>query len=383
METLLTVALAVLTLLLLVLSAVFLHRFATFPSLPTQTVKLVEEPSVSIVVPVRDEVETVESCITSLIELDYADKEILVVDGGSTDGTRDVLERYSEDIEILDEGKLLEGWVGKNWACHLGSQRCRGELLLFSDGDTVHSRDSLRSSVNYVLNNRVEMLSLYPGLVMKGFWEKLMLPTIAHSIFLFTGGNDVNRDEKEKWVGNGQYMLFRRETYRRIGGHEAVRNRVDEDYKLAERVKKAGFRLRVLSAPNALQTRMYSNLRDLWEGWVKNSFAVMGDKLTRAVSGIFSVFIFLLLPYLLLFAGIFSFPSEGLNPLLLWGGLMSLIVYGRIGGVYVGVKADLKYLPLFPMSVTLYLIILLESAARGLLGMEVAWKGRRYQTRNL
>lgn len=379
----LTLALAVLTLLLVTLSTIFLYKFATFPSLPKQRAKLREEPLVSIVVPVRNQVETVESCIRSLIELDYANKQILVVDGGSTDGTTDVLERYSEDIQILDEGKLPDGWVGKNWACHLGFRRSVGELLLFTDGDTVHGPNSLRSTVNYLLNNGLDMLSLYPRLVMKGFWEKLMLPTIAHSIFLFTGGTDVNRDDREKWIGNGQYMLFPRETYKRVGGHEAVRNHVDEDYRLAERVKKAGLRLRVLSAPNALQTRMYSNLPDLWEGWVKNSFAVMGDNPAKAVSGILSIFVFLLLPYLLFLVGIFSLPSVGWNPLFLWGGLMSLILYGRAAGLYLGLKADLRYLPLFPISVVLYLTILLESAARGIMGMEVTWKGRRYRTDNV
>jgi chlorobactene glucosyltransferase len=372
---------ASLTVSLLATSASFLYQFAIFPALPRQAVPLAEEPSVSIVVPVRDEAHTVERCIASLKALNYPNTQIIFVDGNSTDGTRDVLQRHSDDVQVMDEGDLPKGWVGKNWACHRGFQQSRGEFVLFTDGDTIHSPESLKSSVNYLMNNEVDLLTVYPRLVMRGFWEKLMMPTIAHAIFLSSGGAAVNDDSKHRWFANGQYLLFRRSAYERIGGHEAVKSRVEEDYRLAERIKEAGLRLRVLSAPWALKTRMYSSLEELWEGWVKNSFAVMGDKPFKSLAEILYIFVFLLLPHLILLNGILSAPSEGVNSALVWGSIMNLILYGRIGGLYIGLKADLRYLPLFALSTILHMAILSESAARGLLGMKVKWKEREYLAR--
>ncbi|MCP8304118.1 MAG: hypothetical protein H3Z50_01395 [archaeon] len=90
-----------------------------------------------------------------------------------------------------------------------------------------------------------------------------MIPTMAYIIFLFSLRPNVNDDDGSSWLGNGQYILIRRSVYENVGGHKAVWNRIDEDYRLAEKVKKSKFRLRLLYAPHALQTRMYRNFREL------------------------------------------------------------------------------------------------------------------------
>ncbi|MCP8304119.1 MAG: glycosyltransferase [archaeon] len=102
----------------------------------------------------------------------YAKKEIIVVDGNSTDGTGNILEGFQEKIEVLEEENLPEGWVGKNWACSVGYKRSKGEFLLFTDGDTIHSKDSLTLTVNYLLKNQVDMLSLYPKFIMNTFFGR-------------------------------------------------------------------------------------------------------------------------------------------------------------------------------------------------------------------
>ncbi|HZD12672.1 MAG TPA: glycosyltransferase family 2 protein, partial [Candidatus Binatus sp.] len=116
-----------------------------FPSLPDrgEIVETIPLPRVSIVLPVRNQGKTLEECLASLINIDYSNKEIIVVEGGSTDETEAILGRHRDKIKLTREEALPVGWVGKNWACHLGYKEAKGELFLFTDGDSVHSHDSL------------------------------------------------------------------------------------------------------------------------------------------------------------------------------------------------------------------------------------------------
>ena len=120
-----------------------------FPILPpVQSIPSSSElPLVSIILPVRNQSSTLNDCLNSLVTLDYSNRQIIVVEGSSTDGTKQILEKYDSKIIHVKEDTLPDGWVGKNWACHLGYEKAEGDLLLFTDGDSIHSRDSLSRTV--------------------------------------------------------------------------------------------------------------------------------------------------------------------------------------------------------------------------------------------
>src|SRR3989442_1382869 len=118
-----------------------------FPVLPNQTGTGSNVRLVSVILPVRNQAKTVSDCVRSLVGLEYPNKEIIIVDGGSTDGTRELVQKFADEITLVDEEPLPVGWVGKNWACHIGYKKSLGELLLFTDGDSVHATDNLARSV--------------------------------------------------------------------------------------------------------------------------------------------------------------------------------------------------------------------------------------------
>src|SRR6266849_2460369 len=91
-----------------------------FPTLPAQTRTGSNVPLVSIILPVRNQAGTVSDCVSSLVGLEYSNKEIIVVDGGSTDGTQELVQKFAHEITLVDEEPLPVGWVGKNWACQPG-----------------------------------------------------------------------------------------------------------------------------------------------------------------------------------------------------------------------------------------------------------------------
>ena len=350
-----------------------------FPTLPNHTGTGSNVPLVSIILPVRNQARTVSDCVRSLVGLEYPDKEIIVVDGGSTDGTRELVQKFAHEITVVDEEPLPVGWVGKNWACHLGYKKSRGELLLFTDGDSVHAIDSLARSVNYLRAENADLVTLAPGTILRSFWERLLQPPIFLLIMILVGGKLVNDDNRLNAIGNGQYMLFRREAYDRIGGHYAVRDKIIEDYSLGRLLKRAGMRLRFVTASDALGVRMYASLGEIWRGWRKNFYTVSEKHmLPRAVTRIFLMFTFLVLPFAVLSYGILLAAATPLNAYLVAGLFMSGLLWLGIVMLDNSIGVSPLYALMFPLAIIVYIFIGIDSTVRGSLGFGFSWKGRVY-----
>ncbi len=343
-----------------------------------------ETPLVSIILPVRNQSSTLDDCLNSLVTLDYSNRQIIVVEGSSTDGTKEILEKYDSKIIQVKEDTLPDGWVGKNWACHLGYEKAEGNLLLFTDGDSIHSRDSLSRTVQSLQATQADMLSLAPRPILKTFWEKVMQPPIFLLIMLFVGGKWVNDDRRLNALGNGQYMLFRREAYEKIGGHKSVKDKITEDYNLARLLKRSALRLRVFSTRDALGVRMYSSLAEIWRGWRKNFYAVAGTHSTlRSVLRLVLMLTLFVLPFVVLLWGIISFPTNPVNPYLLAGVFTVTLLWIGILVLDRSIEVGLGYALLLPVAVLIYSGIGIDSTVRGVFGLGFSWKGRVYgqQTR--
>jgi len=350
-----------------------------FPTLPAQTGTGSNLPLVSIILPVRNQAGTVSDCVSSLVGLEYPNKEIIVVDGGSTDGTRELVLKFAHEITLVDEQPLPVSWVGKNWACHLGYKKSRGELLLFTDGDSVHATDSLARSVNYLEAENADLVTLAPGTILRSFWERLLQPPIFLLIMILVGGKLVNDDHRQNAIGNGQYMLFRREAYDKIGGHYAVRDKIIEDYSLGRLLKKAGMRLRFVTASDALGVRMYASLGEIWRGWRKNFYTVSErHMLARAVTRILLMFTFLVLPFVVLGYGVFLAIAAPLNAYLIAGLFMSGLLWLGIVMLDNSIGVSSLYALMFPLAILVYILIGIDSTVRGSLGYGFSWKGRVY-----
>ena len=351
-----------------------------FPALPVGAAHTSNPSLVSIILPVRDQAKTVGECVTSLVGLDYPEKEIIVVDGNSSDGTRDILHSFDGKIRLVEEELLPQGWVGKNWACHMGYQRARGDLLLFTDGDTIHSRDSLAKTVSYLEVTKADLVTLAPAAILRTFWEKLLQPPIFWLIMMFVGGKWVNDDSKPRWaLGNGQYMLFRREAYDKVGGHHAVRDRISEDYSLGRLIKAKGLKLRMVTASDSLGVRMYSSLSEIWRGWRKNFYSVSGNHpLFRAAYRLALLFTFLVLPFVVLGYGVYLAPTAPLNVYLVTGVFMAFFLWLGLIILDRSIGVSPLYALLLPFAVLFYIAIGIDSTIRGALGMGFSWKGRVY-----
>ena len=343
---------------------------------------------VSIVVPARNEAVNIVACLRSLAASEYPDFEIVVVDDRSDDRTaelaRSVPRGNAERIVVLDGQLLPPGWLGKPWACRQGAIEARGELLLFTDADTTHGPRLLARAVAGLQQEGADLLTVVGRQLMESFWERLVQPQVFLVMLLrFPDFERVARNDR--WrdaIANGQFLLFRAGAYTRIGGHESVRDEVAEDLALAQRVKRAGLRLRIRSAEHDLATRMYRSLGQLVEGWSKNivmgglqSFPPVLRPLVPPASFFGGIGLWIVAPLVLLLR------ATGLGPdlppgLVLW----AATVYGLSAVLWCwftrAMKAPLAYGLLYPLGAAVGSFIFLRAWIRG---RTVEWKGRRYR----
>ena len=234
-------------------------------------------PVVSVIVPARNESRNVERVLASLAATTWPAVEILLVDDRSEDDTAEraeaVAARHPGRIRVLRGAPLPDGWLGKPWACHQGARAARGELLLFTDADTRHAPDLLPRAIAALEEDEAGAVSLAGRQLMETFWERLVQPHVFTAMLARYPRHD-RPLPPERWRGaiaNGQYILIRREVYEAVGGHEALRGEVVEDLRMAQRLVRAGHRLSLRSAEDGFATRMYDGLRELVEGWSKNT----------------------------------------------------------------------------------------------------------------
>src|SRR6478609_2738609 len=125
-------------------------------------------PKVSVILPARNEEMFIEKCINSLLEQDYENYEIIAIDDRSDDNTGEIIKKIakknSKIVYVLAEPKP-ERWTGKNWACMEGFRRSSGELLLFTDADTFHTKKTISLAVDHLLSEELDALTVIPKML--------------------------------------------------------------------------------------------------------------------------------------------------------------------------------------------------------------------------
>ena len=158
-----------------------------------------------------------------------------------------------------------------------------------------------------------------------------------------------------------------------------MRDKIVEDYNLARMVKQVGFRLRFVTAQDALGVRMYASLAEIWRGWRKNFYTVSEKRmLLKAITRIVLMFTFLVLPFVILGYGIVIGTTNLLNPYLFSGAFMAGLLWLGIIILDRSIGVSSAYALLFPLAIILYIGIGVDSTVRGALGLGFTWKGRVY-----
>lgn len=339
----------------------------------------------SVIIPARNEAAMIERCVRSILASTYTPLEVLVVDDRSTDDTAAIVARIAKEdarLRLVRGAELPEGWYGKPWACVQGLRASTGEILCFTDADTVHEPELLARSVRGMEEMDAALFTVMPTQACLTWSERLILPQFFYILAARFHPAVVNKARRPKdAIANGQYIMMTRAEYERVGTHERVKHEVAEDLALGQEVMKAGGKVRMVYALEFMTTRMYTSWAHLREGFSKNLF--MGAK--RSLQGhpilmriapylVGATFIIWILPPVALLLQAFGVPFWAHGPAL--AATISSFLFWVLFSL--GLEVPLWYGLLYPVGALGALDIALRSAIRG--SRRIEWKGRVYGT---
>ena len=342
-------------------------------------------PLISVIIPARNEQRNIRRCIQGLLSQTYPNIEIIVVDDRSTDGTPQILEELTRNnlgVKVIHGTELPPGWAGKPHALVQGAEAAHGEWLCFMDADTFGEPELLCSTYLQALKSQADMFSILTDQELGSFWERTVLPLVFLGLSYGFPADKVNDPSLPDAIANGQFILIKCNVYDQVGGHSAVKDRIDEDKAIAVVVKRAGYRLIVADGRKVATTRMYTSLAEMWEGWTKNIYLGLQDRLGLLLFGAFiGLVVSIVLPVWLfgglawliqsggLVAWVVALEAAVLWGYLLWKRLQACRAFGIPGG----------YALTFPLGALVFTAMMVASAYYVLSGRGVIWKGRRYR----
>jgi 4,4'-diaponeurosporenoate glycosyltransferase len=339
----------------------------------------IRSAAVSVIIPARNEEHNLPTLLGSIASQSVKPLEVIVVDDGSTDRTAEVARQHG--ARVIASKPLPEGWRGKTWACHQGAQAATGDLWLFLDADTWFEPEGL-GQVLAAYSGGEAATRESPALCASGEMRRSAetpprRPGGALSIGPFHAVRRVYEDLSlffnfNMTVGTvpdglfGQMLLVDCESYRQVGGHEAVKGRTLENFFLARQFRAAGLLAGSATGRGVLAFRMYpGGLGELIEGWTKG-FASGAGQTPRGV-------LFLVVGWMigLMLAPIgWAVTGDGLA----WGAAY-LLCAGQVHRLSRRIGAFRWFTALlYPVPLIFFFAVFARSAMRS--GKSVTWKGR-------
>jgi chlorobactene glucosyltransferase len=347
-----------------------------------------DAPLVSILIPVRNEEHRVlRESISSILAQDYGRFEVIAVNDRSIDASGAILKAMAETdarLRIIEGRELPSGWLGKPHAMRQALEHARGLWVLATDADMIFDETALRTAMARVMADKADALTLIPHFESASFWERVVIPAWAWVLLMVTLVYRVNNPRSPRSLGIGGFFLIRRAALKRVNDYDELKDEVAEDFRLAEMLKRSGARLRIEFAPRLLRTRMYANLRELWECHIKNWFAGADYSLMLAVLSVAGVYAIGVAPPLIAVVCAIAMAAgadASLSRLLISTALtwaLQVLILALFNRRF---KVPLLYALLTPLGLAMLYAILLDSALRITFGKGVTWKGRRVYER--
>ena len=328
-----------------------------------------EWPRVSVLVPAKNEEDTLFAAVQSLLQVDYPNLEVILINDRSTDRTGEVAERLAQldpRIRRIDIEQLPEGWLGKVHALQQGVRASSGEWLLFTDADVHFAPQALKKAVAYCLQYRKGFLALFPELVnIRGL---VGMTQAAFGVMLLSllDPTRIADPQSKAAMGVGAFNLVQKEYIEPQAGLEWLRMELADDAGLGLMMKQRGANPDILSGRELVSLDWYPNLTAMLNGVLQR--CIMGSNYHPLLFAITCTFMFVCLavPLFLSFAlssstplawlflrayvipviamqagaknfGISGYSLWGISigyAIILYGMLRSLVICIHHGGVY-------------------------------------------------
>ena len=331
-------------------------------------------PRLSVVIPARNEERKLEGALRTVLGQDYPHLEAILVNDRSTDGTGRTMEHLTAgrgDATVIQVEELPEGWLGKNNAIHVGTERASGDWLLFTDGDIHFHPAAFRRAIAYAEERSLDHLTLVPELKLSGYWLRGVVAFFYTAFLVHRGYYKANIPSSEMGVGIGAFNLIRREAYDEAGGYKALAQRPDDDLALGGRVKKLGLRQELALGHGLLEVEWYASLGEFFCGVEKNSFAALGYSVPKVV------FYAAEIPALTAWPFAAAFLASGPTAALYAGSVAAQVATFAVCNRFLRGRVFLLALG-YPACALLFSYALLRSALLALARGGIYWRGTFY-----
>jgi hopene-associated glycosyltransferase HpnB len=341
--------------------------------------KLPAWPSVTAVVPARNEADGIGESIGSLFRQNYPGEwSVILVDDDSNDGTADAARQAAaalkaeERLEVVAGATLPAGWTGKLWAVKQGIDAAQArpkppEYVLLTDADIVYDPEVLHGLVARAENSGLVLTSLMVKLRCESLAERSLIPAFVFFFQMLYPFPWVNRTGGATAAAAGGCMLVRAEVLRQAGGIEAIRGALIDDCALAKLLKARGpIWLGLTDRVHSI--RRYPHLGDIRQMVARSAYAQLRYLPALLAGTVAGMALAYLAPVL-----IAAFGSGGARIMGLWAWSVMALVFMPTLRLY---RMSLWWGLALPAIALCYMLFTLDSALQFARGRGGLWKGR-------
>jgi hopene-associated glycosyltransferase HpnB len=335
-------------------------------------------PSVAVIVPARNEAQTIAQVVSGLAAQDYPGEfSIVIVDDHSDDGTAEMARRAASENRAEDRFRtvtaspLAPGWTGKVWAMNEGVSSVASSppaFFWFTDADVAHAPDTLRSLVSRACTDRLALASLMVLLQAKTRPERALIPAFLYFFLMLYPPVWIADEELMTAGAAGGCVLVRRDALERIGGLTAIRSEVIDDCALARAVKSIGGRVWMGLTRQSLSLRAYGTWSEIRDLIARTAFTQLRYSTLILVATLAGMLLTYFAPIALLFV-----PDSTARTLGFAAWLLMTLSFLPTVRFY---RLSPWWAPLLPLAALFYTYSTWLSALRYWLGHGGMWKGR-------
>jgi dolichol-phosphate mannosyltransferase len=230
---------------------------------------------VTVLVPVLNERGRLGPCLGGLIAQPNEVAEILVVDGGSSDGTQDLVSMFAADddrVRMVEASPIPTGWNGKAHGLQVGLDRADpcSSWILIVDADVRLEPELVRSILSHAIRTDIAASSIATTQELSGVAEGIVHPALLTTLVYRFGIPGHTMRQVATVQANGQCTLYRRESLERSGGFAIARASVCEDVTVARTLVSNGFAVGFHESDGLASVAMYASWHDAWTNWTRS-----------------------------------------------------------------------------------------------------------------